>query len=171
VLRGFIRRLKVAASSLRRHLGFLLIGVGLTFTPFLVLLFADELVRTFAGQEIPSPIALPAGTQIREAPRLTRIIGAPSGGAAAVTIGRTILVPRVRLVEGLSGTGAELRLLPGDTLLLSAETWRQVIEHERVHVAQRERYGRLYLTIYVFWYLRRGYLHHPLEQEAREGRR
>jgi hypothetical protein len=136
------------------------------FTPFLVLLFADELVRFVAGPPIEPPIPLPPGAEIREAPRLTRIIGAPSGGAAAVTIGRTILIPHLRLYERPSARRP--RLLPGDTLLVSAAVWREVIEHERVHVLQRERHGRMYLPIYVFWYLRRGYMQHPFEREARE---
>ena len=137
-----------------------LIGLALC-----VLLFADELVRATTHHTIPAPFELPAGVEIRLAPRLTRVIGAPSGGASAVTIGRTILVPNVRVLSG----GREARRVmrtTGDTLVVSRAVWEHVMRHELVHVQQRERHGRWYLPLYVYWYIRRGYVAHPFELEA-----
>jgi hypothetical protein len=129
------------------------------------LLFADELVRATTTRTTPAPFDLPPGVEIRLAPRLTRIIGAPSGGASAVTVGRTILVPHMRVLAAAQEARATMRM-SGDTLILSRPLWDQVMSHEVVHVAQRERFGRWYLPIYVYWYIRRGYAAHPFEREA-----
>lgn len=43
------------------------------------------------------------------------------------------------------------------------------MKHERVHVAQIERMGRLkFLAVYAWLLLRHGYQQHPMEIEARE---
>ncbi len=136
--------------------------------PLLALLYADELVRASTSGTMPAPVDLPSGVEIRVAPRLTRIIGASSGGASAVTIGRTIIVPLLRVQEGQNGAERGRYWKAGDTIVISPALWREVVRHERVHVKQRERYGRWYLPLYVYWYVRRGYLHHPLEEEANQ---
>ncbi|MGH7467093.1 MAG: hypothetical protein ACRENP_03815 [Longimicrobiales bacterium] len=133
--------------------------------PLLVLLYADELVRAVTTATVPPPVALPKGVEIRVAPRLTRVIGAPSGGASAITLGRTIIVPNLRLVPDRP-TARRAWRHPGDTLFLSTAIWSEVIRHERVHVSQRERYGRWYLPVYLYWFALRGYSAHPLELEA-----
>ena len=81
------------------------------------------------------------------------------GGAAAVTVGRTILVPPVAIRRG---SGHRPRFAR-DTLFVSESGWRRIILHERDHVLQRNRYGRLYLPLYVWWFTRYGYARHPLE--------
>lgn len=126
------------------------------------LLFADELVRMNGGRMVVSPVTLPANAQIREAPALVRAIGSVVGGAAAVTVGRTILVPRLMVNSGI-GKGA---LIARDTLFAHESAWRGIIVHERVHVLQRERHGRWYLPLYLYWFARRGYREHPFEREA-----
>ena len=132
----------------------LLLGCGLLGT----MLFADELVRLSARTVVEPPITLPPGVEIREAPRLVKIIGAPVGGAAAVTVGRTILVPPVALRR--SGHSPRFSR---DTLFVSPAGWRRIILHEREHVLQRDRYGRWYLPLYVWWFARFGYNDHPME--------
>jgi hypothetical protein len=153
----------------RRRISALRVAIVLTLVvitlPLLVLLYADELVRAFTSRTIPAPVELPQGVEIRVAPRLTRIIGAPSGGASAITLGRTIIVPNLRLTKDRPDTRWAWRL-SGDTLLLSRAIWGEVIRHESVHVGQRERYGRWYLPLYVYWFVLRGYNGHPMELEA-----
>lgn len=121
-----------------------------------MLLFADELARTIARTRVPAPIALPGGAEIRESAVLVRLlgVGAFTGRADAVTTGRTILIR-----PGLSGH-------------ISSD-WSNLIRHERVHVRQRLRYGRLYLprylAAYAWLWLRHGrgaHLYHPFEVEA-----
>jgi hypothetical protein len=141
----------------RRCLGLaLLLGCGLLGT----MLFADELVRLTTRKVVEPPIALPAGVEIREAPRLVKIIGAPVGGAAAVTVGHTILVPPIAIRRG-AGHGPRFAR---DTLFVSSAGWRRIILHERDHALQRDRYGRWYLPLYVWWFARYGYERHPLER-------
>lgn len=135
----------------------LLVGAFLT-----TLLFADELVRLNRASLVASPVPLPANVQIREAPALVRIIGSVVGGAAAVTVGRTILVPRLVLASD-NGKGA---LVVRDTLFAHPATWQDIVVHERAHVLQRERHGRWYLPLYLYWFVRRGYADHPFEREA-----
>jgi hypothetical protein len=130
------------------------------------LLFADELVRIGGGNVVESPIPMPQGVQIMEAPRLVRAIGGVVGGAAAVTVGRTILVPSLA-VQPRRRNGT---LVARDTLFVSAAAWRNILWHERTHVLQRERYGRWYLPLYVYWFARTGYGEHPFEREARVSR-
>jgi hypothetical protein len=125
---------------------------------FLALAFADEIAHAVTDKIIPSPVELPPGSDIRESRVLVRLLGfgAP-GGAAAVTVGRTILVsPEI----------VELRTR-------RPRAWQRVIVHERAHVVQRLQHGRLYLptycAIYAGLFLRFGstaYLHHPFEREA-----
>lgn len=48
------------------------------------------------------------------------------------------------------------------------ETADWLIRHERVHLAQIERDGRIVFTIkYLYWLARYGYLKNPYEVEAR----
>ena len=125
---------------------------------FLALVGADEIARTVTSTVIPAPVELPPGSEIRESATLVRLLGfgAP-GGAAAVTVGRIILV---------SPEAARLRTR-------HTRAWRRMIEHERAHVVQRLQHGRMYLptycAIYAGLWLRYGstaYLHHPFEREA-----
>jgi hypothetical protein len=125
---------------------------------FLALVGADEIARAVTSTVIPAPVELPPGSEIRESGALVRVLGfgAP-GGAAAVTVGRIILV---------SPEAARLRTR-------HARAWQRMIEHERAHVVQRLQHGRMYLptycVIYAGLWLRYGstaYLHHPFEREA-----
>ena len=135
------------------RLPLLLVGVL-----FFALLFADEIARGVTSTVIPAPVELPPGSEIRESAALVRLLGfgAP-GGAAAVTVGRIILV---------SPEAARLRTR-------QQRAWKRMIEHERAHVVQRLQHGRFYLpaycAIYAGLFLRFGstaYLHHPFELEA-----
>jgi len=112
-------------------------------------MYATELVRLSVSQTITPPIALPRGVDLRESDRLVALIGkgTPDGKAAAITLGYVIIVPA------------------GFTRMSTAEQ-RRVIEHELVHVQQRERYWRFYLPLYGAFYLLRGYQDHPFERQA-----
>lgn len=130
----------------------------LIVVPVLVLLFADELVRLVSRDVSElSPVSLPVGSEIRVSDRLVRLLGFGTGsGAAAVTVGYTILIP-------------------ADALHLPLGEWGALIRHEAVHCRQRRRLGRSYLIRYVaiFAWLfvrhgRKAYELHPFEIEARE---
>lgn len=113
------------------------------------------------------------------------LVGCVLAGAAAATGGRTRLVHGVLEVEG----GVLARLLPklgiGMTpvamtlghvvVAVDADTLEQTRLHERVHVAQAERWGFLfpaaYLAASAMIALRGGdpYRDNPFEREARAG--
>jgi hypothetical protein len=103
----------------------------------------------FVSATAESPIALPAGVQIRSSDRLAAVLGrgTPTGRANAITLGDVIVVP-TRFA------------------FLSQPEREEVIRHELVHVQQRERYGRFYLIVYGVLYLMHGYSDHPFEREA-----
>ena len=95
--------------------------------------------------ELP-PAALPAGVTLRRGgwiPRLGGLLARMHGPAAAVTLGRTIVVgPRARLTPAL-------------------------LAHELVHVRQW-REDTLFPLRYTLATLRHGYWNNPYEVEARE---
>ena len=126
-------------------------GVAATIFMALLLLsmFAADLSRAFISETAESPIALPRGVDIRYSDRLVSLIGkgTPSGQATAVTLGSVILV--ARRFDGMT-----------------AQAQRSLIRHELVHVRQRDRYGRFYLSLYAVLYSVHGYTNHPFEREA-----
>ena len=51
---------------------------------------------------------------------------------------------------------------------ITGDTWLALLRHERKHLAQIERDGRLQFSIkYTWWTLRHGYWNNPYEVEAR----
>lgn len=99
-----------------------------------------------AGDTLPSPLPLPPGVTLRHSRLVPRIAGWMSGmkgPAAAVTLGRTILVnPDTRL------TG-------------------RLVRHELEHVRQWERQPHVFPFHYVLSHIRHGYGDNPFEAEAR----
>ncbi len=98
------------------------------------------------GRPLASPVPLPPGVALRCARLVPRIAGWLSGmrgSAAAVTLGRTILVaPHVKLTDRL-------------------------IRHELAHVRQWERQPTAFPFRYVVSHIRYGYGDNPFEAEAR----
>lgn len=98
------------------------------------------------GTPVPSPIPLPHGVRVQESRLVTRMAGwlaGMKGSAAAVTLGRTILVhPRAALTERL-------------------------LRHELAHVSQWERQPHAFPFHYVLSHIRHGYGDNPFEAEAR----
>lgn len=110
----------------------------------------EELGRLVLGEPVPPPPELPADT-IPEQVKLRRgalipfvagILGRMNGPAAAVTLGRTIILNR------------SARLTPS------------LLAHELVHVEQWDR-DRLFPLRYAAASLRHGYWDNPYEVEAR----
>lgn len=104
------------------------------------------MAKMVGGPGVPSPVPLPAGVTLRHSRLVPRVAGWLSGmrePAAAVTLGRTILVnPSVRL------TG-------------------RLIHHELAHVRQWERSPRVFPFHYIASHIRHGYGENPYEAEAR----
>lgn len=107
--------------------------------------------RTLLGERMPPPAdlpdgAVPADVELRRGrliPRIGGLLGRMHGPAAAVTLGRTIVVnPDVRLTPGL-------------------------LAHELAHVRQWRR-DALFPLRYALASLRHGYRENPYEVEARE---
>jgi hypothetical protein len=116
----------------------------------------DRLVRWLAPDEVPAgeadaaPLRLPHGVTLRRSRWLTALGGrlARMGGpAAAVTLGRTIVVR--------PGTALSERLL----------------RHELAHVRQWTRRPLLFPVLYTLRQLRHGYHANPYEIEARAAER
>lgn len=106
----------------------------------------DPLVRAVSGDDVPSPEPLPPGVAVRAGrliPALGGLFSGMLGPAAAVTLGRTIVVhPRVRLTPRL-------------------------LRHELTHVRQWEAHPFTFPVRYVWNHLRYGYDANPFEAEAR----
>ena len=104
--------------------------------------------RTAPPPDIP-PDAVPDGVRLREGrliPAIGGVLGRMKGPAAAVTLGRTIIVhPEARLS-------------------------RRLLVHELTHVRQWEE-DRLFPVRYALESLRRGYRDNRYELEAREAER
>lgn len=107
---------------------------------------AELIARAAAGAEVPSPVPLPPGVALRGSrlvPLIGGILSGMRGPAAAVTLGRMILVhPRARLTARL-------------------------IRHELAHVAQWEREPVAFPFRYIAAHIRHGYADNPYEREAR----
>lgn len=110
----------------------------------------DRVTRLVLGRRIPPPAGMdvypvPRGVTLRSGrlvPRLGGMLGRMGGPAAAVTLGRTIVLsPGVRLTPTL-------------------------LAHELAHVRQWEQ-DRLFPIRYSFATLRHGYHNNPYEVEAR----
>lgn len=106
----------------------------------------DGLARLMSGDEVPSPVALPPGVSLRASraiPAIGGVLSGMGGPAAAVTLGRTVLVhPGARLTERL-------------------------VRHELAHVAQWERFPITFPFRYIRAHIRHGYSDNPYEREAR----
>lgn len=106
----------------------------------------SEMARLVGGNEVPPPIPLPVGVEVRESrfvPRIAGWLAGMRGPAAAVTVGRTILLnPEVPLSERL-------------------------LRHELAHVEQWERQPRAFPFRYIRAHIRHGYGDNPYEAEAR----
>lgn len=102
--------------------------------------------RWMSAQPVSTPAPLPRGVEVRHSRLVPRIAGWLSGmsaPAAAVTLGRTILLnPHVRLSERL-------------------------LRHELAHVRQWERAPRSFPFKYIAYHIRHGYGDNPYEAEAR----
>ena len=107
---------------------------------------ADGIARLLGRVEAPAPVSLPPGVALRSS-RLVPVIGGllagMKGPAAAVTLGRTILVhPDVAVTARL-------------------------VRHELAHVGQWERHPVTFPIRYVGAHIRHGYTDNPYEREAR----
>lgn len=102
--------------------------------------------RILGRPEVTSPVPLPPEVSLRQSTLVPRIAGwlaGMKGPAAAVTLGRTILVdPGARL----SG---------------------RLVRHELAHVRQWERQPRIFPIRYIAYHIRHGYGDNPFEAEAR----
>jgi hypothetical protein len=106
-----------------------------------------RLVRSTFGRRETTPFPLPPGVAVRRAawiPALGGRLSGMRGRAAAVTLGRTIVVhPDAPLTERL-------------------------IRHELAHVRQWQRRPFAFPVLYVWRHLRHGYRDNPYEVEARQ---
>jgi hypothetical protein len=109
-------------------------------------LIVDDLVRALAPESLPTPEPLPRGVSVRTARWLPALGGALSrmgGPAAAVTLGRTIVVhPDVPLTSRL-------------------------LKHELTHVRQWQAHPFTFPVSYAWNFVRHGYAANPYEVEAR----
>lgn len=106
----------------------------------------DRVARLAGGAVVSSPVPLPAGVSLRSSrliPALGGLLSGMRGPAAAVTLGRTILVR--------PGTSVTARL----------------VRHELAHVGQWERHPVTFPIRYVAAHIRHGYRENPFEREAR----
>ncbi|MEX2569798.1 MAG: DUF4157 domain-containing protein [Gemmatimonadota bacterium] len=114
-------------------------------------LVIERLGRTVLGGRIPRPAGFPEGTipadlvlrEGRLVPWIGGMLAGMKGPAAAVTLGRTIIVDPATPLSG------------------------RLLAHELVHVRQWER-DRLFPLRYALATLRHGYRDNPYEIEARE---
>ncbi|MBX6363216.1 MAG: DUF4157 domain-containing protein [Gemmatimonadetes bacterium] len=106
----------------------------------------DPLVRALAGEELDPPEPVPPGVSVRRG-RLIPMLGGLLSGmgrpAAAVTLGRTIVVH------------------PG--VLLTT----RLLRHEMAHVRQWQAHPLTFAARYVLGHVRYGYHANPFEVEAR----
>lgn len=102
--------------------------------------------RVLGREDVPPPFPLPPGVTLRHSrlvPRIGGWLSRMGGPAAAVTLGRTILLnPEVR---------------PSPRLL----------RHELEHVRQWERHPVAFPFRYIASHIRHGYGDNPFEAEAR----
>lgn len=106
----------------------------------------DILARLIGREEVPAPVPLPHGVAVRRSrliPAIGGLLSGMGGPAAAVTLGRTILVRP-------------------DTALSA-----RLLRHELAHVAQWERHPLSFPIRYIRAHIRHGYAANPFEQEAR----
>ena len=107
-------------------------------------------IRATCPEPVIAPQPLPRGVAIRQAgwlPSLAGVVGRMRGPAAAVTLGRTIIVhPAVRVTE-------------------------ELLRHELEHVKQWQEYRWTFPVRYVMNHLRYGYFDNPFEVEARRAER
>lgn len=103
------------------------------------------LIRASCRKPVSSPAPLPKGVVLRHAswlPRIAGLLAGMRGPAAAVTVGRTIVIhPSVRITQRL-------------------------IAHELAHVRQWQEH-RLFPLRYALHHLKYGYHDNPYEVEAR----
>ncbi len=105
------------------------------------------LLRAFVRREATSPVALPEGVSVRVGrliPYLGGLFSGMGGPAAAVTLGRTIVVD--------PGVDIDARL----------------VNHELAHVRQWQESPFAFPVRYVLNHVRYGYEQNPYEVEARE---
>jgi len=106
----------------------------------------DRLARVLAGEPVACPVELPPGVEVRRSrwiPGLGGRLSRMGGPAAAVTLGRTILVhPSVRPTARL-------------------------MRHELAHVEQWMRQPFAFPFRYTAAHIRHGYAGNPYESEAR----
>lgn len=106
----------------------------------------SRVARIIGRPGVPSPVALPPGVSLRHATLVPRIAGwlaGMKGPAAAVTLGRTILLDPHARVSG------------------------RLIRHELAHVRQWEREPNAFPFRYIASHIRHGYGDNPFEAEAR----
>lgn len=106
----------------------------------------NGVARLIGRGAVPSPVTLPGRVALRSS-RVVPVLGGflcgMGGPAAAVTLGRTILVH--------PGVAVTARL----------------VRHELAHVAQWERHPLTFPIRYIRAHIRHGYLDNPYEREAR----
>jgi len=110
----------------------------------------DVIARALSGRQVPVDVALPPSVQVRSSravPMLGGFLSGMRGSAAAVALGRTILVH--------PGVPVDARLL----------------RHELAHVAQWSRAPVTFPFRYVAAHIRHGYVDNPYEVEARAAER
>ncbi len=106
----------------------------------------DGLIRTLVRQTVEPPEALPADVAVRRGrwiPRLGGLLSGMGRPAAAVTLGRTIVIHP------------------------DAELTRRLLRHELAHVRQWRREPVAFPFRYVWNHLRHGYRDNPYEVDAR----
>ena len=109
------------------------------------------LLRPLVGSRAPScPVEIPDGVEIRVGrwvPVLSGWLSGMGGRAAAVTLGRTIVVHPDALLDG------------------------RLMRHELEHVRQWRQYPLTFPLRYALCHLRYGYQNNPYERAAREAER
>jgi hypothetical protein len=132
-------------------------------------LFAGPILRfaTRKARRIPAPITLPPGCDIRLCDRLVKVLGAPIGGASAVTVGKTIYVPRSTLATMARVSLTVVRDGVSEQMTGYA-WWKRLIRHECEHLLQNVRLGPLFVPAYCALFVRYGYKKHPYEVAARK---
>ena len=110
----------------------------------------DWLLRALVRERVETAEPLPPGVSLRRARWLPALGGLLSGmgrPAAAVTLGRTIIVhPAARITPRL-------------------------LRHELAHVRQWQRRPLVFPLLYILSHLRHGYESNPFEVEARNAER